>query len=175
MSSDMKWSSKCQAAKLLEAMVRDGEIGNDTRPKIVWESHPEFKKYKLAVFRNHLHKIKAKYGTSLVLHSDFNDDASVESGTEIPHMVTPAKKKFDSDVDNGDKYNFYMASPWTQPGTGKKFCDVFILLPSGLHDNDAYEVRIADCGTFLNMGITWPKALSAGLDLMASSNLFNLY
>ena len=28
MSSD-KWHGKCQAAKLLEAMVREGKIGND--------------------------------------------------------------------------------------------------------------------------------------------------
>ena len=77
-----------------------------------------------------------------------------------PHLLLPPDillKKINSDVD-GDKYNFYQASPWTLQG--KKFCDVFILLPSGLHDNDAYEVRIADCGTFLNLGITWPKALS---------------
>ena len=63
-------------------------------------------------------------------------------------------------MDNIDKYPFYVPSLWTQPGTGKKFCDVYILLPSGVNNNDSYEVRISEYGTFLNLGITWPNSLS---------------
>ena len=59
------WKTNGAAQKLLNVRFTTGEYNNDSKPKVIWESHPEFQKFKLATFRTHLNKTKARVGANL--------------------------------------------------------------------------------------------------------------
>ena len=166
MSNYMRWKAGCKADKMLEQMFDSGELKPDCVPQDVHESNEEFKKYKLDNFRTHLNKLKFKYGTALVRIDPKNnvEESETEPG-QFGGSLTPAKRGFeetegDDCYENHGNYNFFLLSPWEHPETGKKFCDVFIILPSGLQDNECYEINVSDCATKLDMKLIWPSAIS---------------
>ena len=64
---DKTWKTNVPAQKLLNVRFTTGKYNNESKPKVIWESHPEFQKFKLATFRTHLNKTKARVGANLYL------------------------------------------------------------------------------------------------------------
>ena len=166
MSFSPMWKTGCKADKLLESLLATGRLDSNVKPKPAYESHAEFKQYKLSTFRTHLNKLKAKLGTALVKVDTKPDVEEAESDPgQFGVSLTPAKRKFEDTegndcYENDSIYNFYLLSSWEHPETGKKFCDVFIILPSGLQDNECYEINVSECTTKLTMKLIWPSAIS---------------
>ena len=166
MSDTLRWKAGCKADKILDEMFMSGQLGADAKPKPTHILNEEFKKYKLESFRTQFNKKKAKHGTALVKY--VSKPTVEESETEPGQFVgslTPAKRDFEETDDNESyesygTYNFYLLSQWEHPETGKKFCDVFIILPSGLQDNESYEINVSACATKLDMKLIWPSAIS---------------
>ena len=64
------------------------------------------------------------------------EEAESEPG-QFGGSLTPAKRDFDETqgddyYDDNGVYNFYLLYSWKHPETGKKFCNVFVILPSEL-------------------------------------------
>ena len=157
MSFTPMWKTGCKAETVLENLLMTGRLNFNVKPKEVYNSHADSKIYKLSTFRTHLNKVKSKLGTALVKVDAKNDVEKTKSEQgQFGGLLTPAKRNFDDtegdeDYNNKGKYNFCLQSSWEHPETGKKFCDVFIILPSGLQDSECYEINFSECTTKLSM------------------------
>ena len=66
-----KWSSRSKANKLLQDGLNNGRIDPSMKPKEVWESNAEFKKYLLASFRSAFNRKKTEMGVHLRDEGEF--------------------------------------------------------------------------------------------------------
>ena len=57
-----KWKRDCEAAKYLEAGIRNQDIDPNTKPKDLWMSNSVFRNHKLETFRSGYNKIKTQLG-----------------------------------------------------------------------------------------------------------------
>ena len=170
-----KWNATCEGQKLLDSKFKSGELHQNSRPKDTWEQSEVFKKYKLATFRTHLHKMKTKYGGAIIPHvSGATDGTDQDDPYDTlpeedsgPANVTPAKRKSGTDSEstnlmysNNSPLNNYILSQWSHPQTGRNFIDGFILLPSGINTNRSYKINVSEDGSRLLVGLTWPRLMS---------------
>ena len=61
----LKWNNRCKAHKILSDGLVNGTIDPSQKPKEVWESHTEFQKYPLHLFRSAFNRKKAELGCNL--------------------------------------------------------------------------------------------------------------
>ena len=173
----MVWKKSGKAQKLLEAQFESGNFGASTKPKEAWESDCIFKEYAIENFRTHFNSEKKKRGLHLVMVKYAKDSKEEPSEEEVEEKGSPFKRaKVESVIPSElttlpllttswyqqemENYNSYVVSPWSHPTTSINYVDFWILLPSGVTENEQYRVNVSECGTKVLIYLFWPNEAS---------------
>ena len=57
-----RWAANCKAAVMLREAFENGTVSPNVLPKDVYDTSPEYQKYSLVTFRNHLYKMRGEMG-----------------------------------------------------------------------------------------------------------------